>query len=372
MPMAQMADGSSTAEPAEPGAPIAKDAIDPDLVKLARTKLQIGILTCLGIVVLCVYFILRLGPDRRFGGEDARAVTLKAAAATTSETERHLTVEGQLLMAHAMRAGKTHADVGLRLVPVRGTSDRVWIALTTDVSEKPLEGRYTGRLREFSSLPFATALRAQATAHPRPAFATPAAARAAFATGKLTSVAGDALSVADGDRVALDLVVPDAAVILAAINDRMPDAAAWQVALAGAGLPIKLATPHESDAQLRQVRFDVAQSVAATNAALEVANLWATRVEPVNRHLETTWGELKKSAPGALRIADQTIPDAAAPLVGLYVVRGIPSDARVLIVGEHPEDYWYVMPITIALGIIGLLFAWALVRAVRRDLLPGA
>src|SRR5687768_6225955 len=102
MPMAQMADGSSTAEPAEPGAPIAKDAIDPDLVKLARTKLQIGVLTCLGILVLCVYFIFRLGPDRRFASEDDRPPTIKAAAAATSEPERHLTVEGQLLMAHAM------------------------------------------------------------------------------------------------------------------------------------------------------------------------------------------------------------------------------------------------------------------------------
>ncbi|HEY5938892.1 MAG TPA: hypothetical protein VIU61_29770 [Kofleriaceae bacterium] len=361
---------SEVTEAAEPGAPIAKDAIDPDLIKLARTRLQIGVLTCLGIVFLCIYFIVRLGPDRRFGGEDERPTTLPAATAMTSETERHVTVEGPLLMAHAMRAGKTHADVGLRLVPVRGTSDRVWIAMSTDVSEKPSEGRYTGRLRDFSSLPFAKALRAQATAHPRAVFATPATIRAAFATGTLTSVTGDKVTVADGDRAAFDLVVPDAAVIIAAINDRMPTPAAWQTALAAAGLPIKLATPHERDATLRQVRFDVATSVAATNTALEAANLWATRAEPVNRHVETTWGELKKSPPTGLRVGDQTLPDTAVPLIGLHVVRGIPGDARVLIVGEHPEDYWYVMPITIALGIIGLLFAWALVRAVRRDLLP--
>ena len=51
-------------------------------------------------------------------------------------------------------------------------------------------------------------------------------------------------------------------------------------------------------------------------------------------------------------------------------MRGIPSDAYALITGEHPEDYWYVLPVTILLAAIGLLFAWALVRAVKRDLLP--
>ena len=64
-----------------------------------------------------------------------------------------------------------------------------------------------------------------------------------------------------------------------------------------------------------------------------------------------------------------TIPDAQLDLVGLYVVRAIPSDAYALILGEHPQDYWYVLPVTILVALIGLLFAWALVRAVKRDLL---
>ena len=38
--------------------------------------------------------------------------------------------------------------------------------------------------------------------------------------------------------------------------------------------------------------------------------------------------------------------------------------------GEAPGDYWYVLPVAIGLAIIGLLFAWATVRALRRDWLP--
>jgi hypothetical protein len=65
-------------------------------------------------------------------------------------------------------------------------------------------------------------------------------------------------------------------------------------------------------------------------------------------------------------------PDAELDLVGLYVPRGIPDGAYALITGETPADYWYVLPVTIVVGLIALLFAWALVRAIKRDLLPTA
>jgi hypothetical protein len=64
------------------------------------------------------------------------------------------------------------------------------------------------------------------------------------------------------------------------------------------------------------------------------------------------------------------VPDAQIELVGLYVAHRIPADAYVLVTGEQPDDYWYVMPITIALAAILLVFGWALVRAIRRDLMP--
>ena len=50
-------------------------------------------------------------------------------------------------------------------------------------------------------------------------------------------------------------------------------------------------------------------------------------------------------------------------------MRAVPANAVVLITGEAPQDYWYVLPVTIILAVIALLFAWALARAVKRDLL---
>ena len=66
----------------------------------------------------------------------------------------------------------------------------------------------------------------------------------------------------------------------------------------------------------------------------------------------------------------KVVPDADVDLVGAYVVRDIPKGSLVLLAEERPGDYWYVMPITIALVVIALVFSWVLVRSVRRDLLP--
>ena len=194
---------------------------------------------------------------------------------------------------------------------------------------------------------------------------TATAVRGAFATGKLDSVDGDAITLTDGDRVAFDVVDQDTAVIVGTINERFPTAQAWATALASAGIATKGA-PRATD---EIVRFDVAAE-PALSTKLEAANLWAARVEPVTHHYDTTWGALRPASAAGFVVKATTIPDAQLDLVGLYVERSIPSDAYALIAGEKPADYWYVLPISICLLLIGIVFGWALVRAVKRDLLP--
>jgi hypothetical protein len=202
-------------------------------------------------------------------------------------------------------------------------------------------------------------------------FASVAAVRAGAATGTVATVAGDQVTLADGDAVALDMVEPNAAMIVASFNDRLPDTAAWLAALQKAGItPASTGAPEPA---LGQVRFTVTQAVAATATRLEQAALWAARIEPVTRHFETTWGALRRSAavPGSpLDVGGAQVPDAQIELIGLYVAHPIPAGAYVLVTGEQPDDYWYVMPITIALAAIVIVFGWALVRAIRRDLVP--
>lgn len=372
-----MAESTSTDEREEPGAPVAKDAIDPALIKLTRSRPKIGVITGVGVVFLCVLFLLRLDGDRTFGGEgEPRRVAVADIVAGKVDADRYVAVDAEPVRSHAIRAMRSKTSVGHRVVPVRGSGERLWLVLTGDGWEAPTIGDHAGRLRKLADLPFADAVAAYARAHPRPVFATAATVRAGFATNQVATVAGDQVTVAESDRVAFDVIDPGAARIVATRNERLRDAQAWTTALTAAGIAVGAPLP-AAEGQPDQLRFDVTQpdAVAAVTASLERANLWAARVEPVTRHHETTWGALRSSTAAGFTVAGAsgatlTIPDAQVDLIGLHVNRAIPDDAYALITGEHPKDYWYVLPITIALVLIGLVFAWALVRAIRRDVLP--
>lgn len=359
-------------EPREPGAPIARGEIDPDLVKLARSRPKIGLVTAAGIAFLSLWFVIRLNPDRRFAGEAApRPVTVADVLAGKVATDARIEVPAEPLIAHAVRASVAKNTLGLRVVPVRGTADRLWIAAPGDGWDPPSLDGYVGRLRKLDDLPFADATRAWVTGHPAPVFATVAALRAGAKDNQVTTVAGDPVALADTDAIAADTIDPAAATIVSTFNERLPDLAAWTAALAKAN--VTGATPGKPDDALGQVRFAVALPVTQVTSLLESAGLWAARVEPVSRHLEATWGQLRASVvagAGRLAFATASVPDGELDLVGLYVAHPIPADAYVVVTGELPEDYWYVLPVTVALAILFLVFTWAFVRAVRRDLLP--
>lgn len=351
----------------DPGAPIARDAIDPDLVRLGRPRSKIGIITAAGVVVLCAYFLIRLGPDRRFAGADEQPIAATAAdlAAGKVAADSYVALTAEPVRAHAIRATKSPTDLGYRVAPVRGTSDRLWLVLPGDGWDKPREGGYRGRLRKLADLPFAGVVSAYAAAHPRPVFVRPAELAAARTSGTLVTVTGDRVAVRAGDVVAYDVVDPRASVVIATFTAKsddhgpLTDAAAWTKQLADLGIAATpLPEPAPTDGVLGQARFAVALPASELTARLEAAKLWAARVEPVTRHHETTWGAPERESP------------PTAELVAVFAARAIPADAYALLTHELPADYWYVLPITVVLAGLGLLFAWALIRAVRRDLLP--
>jgi hypothetical protein len=361
---------AATSAELDPGAPIARDAIDPELVKLARQRPRVGLITAAGLVFLAVLFLIKLSPDRRFAGSSAQPVAAPVAdiLAGKVDTEQLVSIAAEPLVSSAIRTTPAKGTSGRRLVPARGTADRLWLVVSGDGWDKPRLAGHVGRLRKLDDLAIAAAAHGFADQHPRPVFASAAAVRSGFASGRVATVAGDAIALAGGDAVALDTVDPGAATIAAAFGERLPDTAAWRAALDGAGLPpTATGTP---DAALGQVRFTVAAPVSAATARLEAAHLWAARVEPITRHFQTTWATLRRSPPAGLDVGGTILPDDQIDLVGLYVARGIPAGAYALVTGESPDDYWYVMPITVALAAIAIVFAWALIRAVRRDLLP--
>ena len=361
---------SPPSEPRDPGAPFPPGALDPDLVKLPRSRPRVGVITAFGLCALSVMFLLRLAPDRRFGGASDRPV-----AATTADllagkvaTEQLVTVTGEPVVSQAIRAMKNPGNLGLRVVPVRGTGDRLWLVVPGDGWQPAAGAATTGRLRKLDDLAFAEAVRRYAAAHPRPVFATAAAVHAGLAAGSVTTVSGDQVVLTGGDQVAVDAIDPATSTIAAAFTDRLPDPAAWTTALIAAGLPPTATSA--ADAALGQVRFTVAAPATTAAAKLEAAKLWGARPEPVTRHYQTTWTALRASPPGALALGPKLLPDAQIELVGLYASRGVPEGAYAVVTGELPDDYWYVLPITLALVASFLGFAWVMVGAIRRDVLP--
>ncbi len=357
----------------EPGAPIARDAVDPDLIKLKRARPKVGVITALGVVFLCVVFLLRLNGDRTFAGSgDPEKVTVDQVLAGNVGTDKYVTLDAEPLMSHAIRTSVQKGGLGLRVVPVRGSGEKLWLVIDGNGWDQPVTTGYLGRLRALSALPFAKAVDEYATAHPRPMFATAAATRAGFAAGKVSMVSGEAITVGDADEVALDVVDPNSALIVAALNERLPTAEAWTAAMTAAGITMGPAIPPPTGVS-DQIRYEVkdAGAVATTTTKLEAAQLWAARVEPVTHHYKTTWSAMKTSSAAGFTVASGvTIPDADLDLIGIYSSRGVPDGAYALISGEKPADYWHVLPISIGLAVIGLLFLWALIRAVKRDILP--
>lgn len=387
-----MADQSPTEERSDPGASVAKDAIgskdtapDPDMIKLKRKPAKVSVITAAGVVFLSALFLLRLHGDRTFGGnETPETVTVADIVSDKVPANSFVTITGEPMMSHAIRASQTKTGIGLRVVPMRGTADRLWIVIHGDGWDPPNMTGYTGRLRELEDLPFIDAIRDYAAAHPRPVFATVRETRAALGSGEVAMVSGDRVEVSNSDRVAFDVVDPGSALVIAAINERHASAQAWTAALTAAGLvpgtPLAGASdtsPPGADGKPTQIRFEIEapDAVTTVTAKLEAAGLWAARVEPITRHYTMSWGELRAAMKGSLdtvNLGGVQVPTAAIDLFGFYTAKSIPDGAYALITSEKPQDYWHVWPITIALALIFLVFAWALVRAVKRDMLSPA
>jgi hypothetical protein len=363
--------------PDEPGAPVPKDTIDPELVdlaniKLARTKLRIGALTAAGVMFLALFLVLKLNPDRRFSGEPevARRVTVEDIASGKVGKDAYVIVDAEPLMSHAIRTATQKGNIGMRVVPARGSAQKLWLVMPGDGWGDAGTLGYVGRLRPLADLPFADSITTFLASHPRPLFAPAAAVRGGFATSKITTVAGDVITRRDGDRVGFDRIDPAAATVTCTYNERHKDATACAAALSQAGIAISpTATPVQGR---EQAVFAVTgpDAVATSRVKLDAAKLFGAYVDPVTQHYETTWGKLKTSPATGFSVDAVTVPDAELDLVGLYVSREIPSGAFALIASERPQEYWYVLPVTIVVGLIALLFAWALVRAIKRDLLP--
>ncbi len=355
----------------DPGAPIGKDEIDPDLVSLKRPAPKIGIITAAAVVLLCVVLMVRLRHDLAFarGGDTARPVTVTDIVAGKIADDSYVTIDAPLDRAAAAVARVTEANAGTRVVPVAGTGDRLWVAVPGDPwSPYQHDNVLTGRLRPLASVRFADPVAAHAARHPAPRFITGAELRRARLTKavEVAVVGGGTLALRDQDDVEVVIADPGAAVVVATFNPRMPDVRAWTDALAAAGVIPASAAPSRVSEDTARWEVRVPDAVAAVNRAVEAAQLWGARVEVATTRHRVSVSELPANEVG-ITLPGAVIPWSALDVVAIWAPRPIPGNARVLLVGEAPDSYWYLTWVYGGLALFALLFTWALVLAVRRQ-----
>lgn len=364
---------SDDAAPRDPGAPIGRDEIDPDLVKLRRAAPSIGTVTAAAIVILCVALMVRLRADFAFAREDARPrpVTVADVLAGKVAADGFVTLDAPVDRVGAIRIRASEATAGNRLVAARGTSDRLWIALPGDAwGPYQHDDKVTGRLRRLSDVRFAGPLASALLRNPAPRFITGEELARARKTGAttVTLLDGTTLALGDADEVELQVADPGAAIVVAALSPGRPDVATWTTALVAAGVLAEGATPTSATDDLARWSVRRPDAVASIQSALDDAQLWGARVEPATTRVRTPWKQLAVSGAGVTG-PNGVIPWSAIDVVGVWAPRTVPAGAWVVLADEQPSDYWYLNAVFGGLALLAILFAWALVRAVKRQFL---
>lgn len=353
----------------DPGAPIGKDEIDPDLVSLRRSAPKVGIVTSAAIVLLCVVLMVRLRDDFAFSrsGDSPRTVSVEDVVAGKIADDSYVSVVAPLDRSAAVRARVTEANAGTRVVPVRGSGDRLWVAVPGDAWAPVVpDDVVTGRLRTLASVRFGDVVREHVARNATPRFITGEALRQAKAGGAAVPlIGGGSHTLAPTDEVEISQVDPGAAVVVATFNPRLPDVKSWTDALAAAGVLAADAKPVRATEETARWEVRRADAVASISTAIEGAQLWGARVEPATTRFRSPWTTLAVSDAGVTSPAG-VIPWSSVDVVALWAPRPVPAGARVVLADEKPGAYWYLLPVYIGLALFAILFTWALVLAVRR------
>jgi hypothetical protein len=216
-----------------------------------------------------------------------KAVTAADIVAGKVDDNRYVTVEAPPDRAGAVRLRTTKGSDGHRVVAVRGTSDRLWLALPGDAwgHEAQHDDRVSGRLRRLADVRYAGPLARALAAYPSPRFITGAELRRARTenASQVTLIDGATLALGADADVDLSVVDPNAAIVVAALSEGHPTTAAWAEALAAAGVIAPGQAPIASTADLARWEVRRPDAVAAVQALLDQAQLAGARRRRVDQ-----------------------------------------------------------------------------------------
>lgn len=362
-----------------PGSELDESGLDPELISLPRQHtLRIGPLMSVSVLVFCIYIAMKVYPDLRFSRNSDRPTHYDSVADLVQKAspESLVSIDAVPDRTFAVHVSHSQADDGSRLTPAQGSDGKLWLLIGGNVWNQAIgyDELYAGRLRLLADMPFYEELQKHVRARPPGArFVKAADLRAALdgprtadAPIVLTEPAGDRIEVRPDTPVQIYETLANRVRILMFTTDRLPKKSDLTGALQAAGL---VPEGYEPKAGLPKTGswvyvVDVPGGVAAARAKLQEHKLFSASCSPVKRLHESTLGALK-SAPRLLTIGANPVLWQDVIRVSVEVPRTIPDGAWVLLTMEHPDTYWYVLPLFVFLALAILFFLYALIRAVK-------
>lgn len=364
-----------------PGRSRDRDEVDPELLSLPRPRPRVGPLLAVAVLAFCGYFLVRLRHDLTFSRQgDTPVQVVSPAQARAAESDSFVEVHAVPDAVSLLQVFASEATDGHRLAPILGSHSQLWLMLPGSHWNGPPRDDeiYRGRLVRLGDLPFYDELSDKlAQMAPQPRALGMAVVRAALvkhagaAPGELGDVGGDPVDVAQGTQVTIHYTVPGQALVTGYATDDEHDAATWRAALEKAGILPPGAPLVGRAREAWTFQAPAPDGAAALSERLVSAKLLAAHAAPLEKTATARWDALSLAeGGGALAVAggpEQPLPWSAITAIAVPARTRAPADARVIITGEAPGDYWYVLPLYLVLGGVALLFLWALVRALVPD-----
>lgn len=356
-----------------PGRPVGPDEVDPELLKLSKPRTQVGWLLSLSVVVFCAYWMIQLRSDLVYSRQGDEPMAVDATRVAGLDNDSYVSLRSEPDRARVARI-HVGADIGSHVSPVLGSDGGLWLVTSASAfSGDSLEGDvYAGRIKRLGDMPFFDQVRE--LFETQPVF-EPLAPRTALAA--LSSGAAE-IKTAHADTLRLE---PDAAVevvqrragvariIARASESGHGDELSWRNALVRAGVLDRDDSPITGTATSWTYEVSAPDGIAAIRRALSRASLNDAAVIPVETVYTTTWGKLVARG-SELVVGDRSMPLSEITTVAVSFRPSLRADAVVLVAGDRPGDYWYILWLYgVFLGFM-LLFGWALFRAIRGSVPP--
>lgn len=156
-------DGSPADAP-HPGAPIAPDAVDPELIRLSLPLPRRHPGVAIAVLLVGALLLYRLRADLHYAMQPATASDLGSAPAAlkggqlAGAVEKYVSISGMPDHRNGLAFDPKGGRVRVQVFRLLGTSSRVYVA-TPAAPSPPFLNKWTGRLRRFDEVSYAEALR---------------------------------------------------------------------------------------------------------------------------------------------------------------------------------------------------------------------